>query len=492
MITRTQPNRLQATRSQVNRPMVERDQAEVSTFFRNLELTGGTFTDTEARAISRAVGYLYKLNLRQYIDELCVFAGSNTSTILVKLFKGPNSTSNNLTVNSGTITRTSVGLGAANTIAVQFNLNASVYANNNFSLFYFKYNNVFNNSSRIFGSNQTGLSLVNLNEQLAWSVGNMNHPFNGGQGVASGAHVLFTNGNSDKYWLRNGRLFNKESIPLSPSNFGLGQMIINERVNGGCSVAGTGFGMTLQQGLDISKILCDMDIERGRLSPLSEIRLPTYIFHGDSLTAGWIPIAPGELTTPWPERAMLTLGRNNLTATGAITVNLALSGKRLISNVGSNISVTNLYDSDTRLLNTYNFNNLARVNVVTIWAGTNDFGGANSSSATVKTALDSLCQKLKKQGFKVIVATYIPSSTYAGFPFLANYNTEAPLCNAALVADANYSNGVLADALFRVDSIPECADPNNTTYFHDGIHPTQALANIIGNAYAALITSLGF
>lgn len=81
----------------------------------------------------------------------------------------------------------------------------------------------------------------------------------------------------------------------------------------------------------------------------------------------------------------------------------------------------------------------------------------------------------------IIVATVTKSTVYD-----ADGETQRQALNTAILASS------VPDAVVDLASLPHAADPNDTTYFYDGLHPTAAFAAEIATGYKNAIQSLGF
>ncbi|MGE8128994.1 GDSL-type esterase/lipase family protein [Methylobacterium sp. NPDC080182] len=108
---------------------------------------------------------------------------------------------------------------------------------------------------------------------------------------------------------------------------------------------------------------------------------------------------------------------------------------------------------------------------------------AGTSDATCRTNCQGIIAQAKAAGFICFVSTVLPQGTAsAGWTSAADaqrvsYNTWLK---------ANYAS--FADGIVDLAGVPEATDPNSTTYYQDGIHPTAALATILGQAIATAVT----
>lgn len=81
-------------------------------------------------------------------------------------------------------------------------------------------------------------------------------------------------------------------------------------------------------------------------------------------------------------------------------------------------------------------------------------------------------------GFKVLILTATPTVTA-----IPNYIQNA---NALILSNT------VSDYVFDLSTIPETLDPNNLTYYSDGVHWTNTLSTIIANAIGAYIDSINY
>jgi hypothetical protein len=114
-----------------------------------------------------------------------------------------------------------------------------------------------------------------------------------------------------------------------------------------------------------------------------------------------------------------------------------------------------------------------RKHILSSFIGTNDLGLSNGSVLPGWiNSYAAYCDARRALGWKVVVCTLLPSNRYAAF------NTDRATVNNALRGWV----GVHCDALvdFAADATmgPDSAC-TNTTYYMDGIHPTEAGHNIL-------------
>jgi hypothetical protein len=116
-----------------------------------------------------------------------------------------------------------------------------------------------------------------------------------------------------------------------------------------------------------------------------------------------------------------------------------------------------------------------------------DFSGVKDISegktaAEILALAEGYADARRAAGFsKVLTATVTANSGYT-----APQEAVRVAYNALLVANANRK----FDAVIDIASLPHAADPANTTYYTDGIHPSNALAAEFAQlAYTALATA---
>jgi len=191
------------------------------------------------------------------------------------------------------------------------------------------------------------------------------------------------------------------------------------------------------------------------------------IFNGDSLTSGGAGTGATSMDKTYP---MVAKGL----ITGQYSYWVAAIGSKTIEDLDNTVNPTNVRTQSP--------------NTIVTWAGTNNFILSNQSAATAKAALDTKLanDKAAIPGVRAFVCT-LPPDTQFSFGFPAKYRSEAPLFNAAIVADSRYTDGTLADGVIRLDQITELQDATNTTYFYDGLHLTDAGYALVGAAVADAI-----
>lgn len=119
--------------------------------------------------------------------------------------------------------------------------------------------------------------------------------------------------------------------------------------------------------------------------------------------------------------------------------------------------------------------------VVIAWGGTNDlyFG---ASAATTYARIVAYATARKAAGWRVILLTILPRSN-SGTP--GSFETDRQSVNASLLADFStataesgiWTGAAYADYLVHVGgdaTIGDAGDENNTTYYLDKVHLTNA------------------
>jgi lysophospholipase L1-like esterase len=205
---------------------------------------------------------------------------------------------------------------------------------------------------------------------------------------------------------------------------------------------------------------------KGLLSTRLTLTQPDVVFfEGDSITEG------ASLTTPWP------LGAMNALSTIKQGKNNAVSGSVITASMGTSLGVGSLEARAAAL--DLNASASRPRNVLVVLAGYNALNGGAQSAAAMVADLKAYCLARRAAGWnRIIVGTLTPATT-------AGINAKRNAANALIRADTSFYDG-LAD--FAADStIGTDAAASNTTYYSDGVHPTQAGANIMATIAAAVI-----
>lgn len=123
-------------------------------------------------------------------------------------------------------------------------------------------------------------------------------------------------------------------------------------------------------------------------------------------------------------------------------------------------------------------------NILHVLIGANDLAATISSPSTFVADLKAYCLARKATGWKVALGTVLPQNEVAN----AGFNTRRNTANSAIIADPSFY-----DVLVRYDQDTTMgldASASNTTYYGDGVHPTAAGHQILGNIAAAAINSI--
>lgn len=197
------------------------------------------------------------------------------------------------------------------------------------------------------------------------------------------------------------------------------------------------------------------------------------VFDGNSMTFGTGATGSGS----YPTQTLLNLNSNYS------FYNIGVTGQT-IDQMSADFETDPFYLYDTSMSK----------NIYVAWEGTNAMRSpANQTPAQAYASMVTLCNKAKKRGFVVVVLTTLPSTT-------AGFNTNQVAFNNLLKADFTTSIGTriyspnvgvtYADRLVDVAAITNLSDPSNTTYYGDGIHPTNAGYALVGVDAAAGILTL--
>lgn len=181
---------------------------------------------------------------------------------------------------------------------------------------------------------------------------------------------------------------------------------------------------------------------------------------GDSITFGY------NVDSGYPQRVMTSLIGSQYMYNNNTAINGYTTGQVLDS---LNSTVLTKYNSSIN-------------NVYTLMVGRNNLTGSIAAAA-IYAGIVSICQQAKSAGYRVVIMTVLKSTNEIGNPTaLANWTALNTLIrnNWASFADAIYDTALITDAL----------DPTNTTYFQDGVHPTDALDTEIAAGLASVLTLL--
>jgi lysophospholipase L1-like esterase len=191
----------------------------------------------------------------------------------------------------------------------------------------------------------------------------------------------------------------------------------------------------------------------------------TFVFEGDSLTAGLVGNVFADAKT---FSEVVLLAQANRTR----AYNFGVSGQTCTQMAADAATqVDPFFDAGHDR------------NVLVVWGGTNDMTLVASNPTAPFNALKSYCLARRAVGWKVVVLTCLPRGTAGQF------ETDRQAFNAAILGDASFYDA-LADVGTNA-TIGEPGDQNNTTYyFGDKIHLTKAGHAIVAPMVAAAIDSL--
>jgi lysophospholipase L1-like esterase len=192
----------------------------------------------------------------------------------------------------------------------------------------------------------------------------------------------------------------------------------------------------------------------------------TYVADGDSLTQG--------IATPYLQAYPWYMER--LLPRSLIIYNAGWGGKTL----GGPGGLLNRYDAFTAKL----FNQQARHNVISLFAGTNDLQ-AGTDDQSLFRLVQQYVAAARKTGFRVVVATIIPRASF-------NAKTEAYRVAANAMLRAHWKE--FADALADLAADPVFSDPkvlsNTTVYTEDGVHLTDFGTQLVAADMSAAVAPL--
>lgn len=117
-----------------------------------------------------------------------------------------------------------------------------------------------------------------------------------------------------------------------------------------------------------------------------------------------------------------------------------------------------------------------------------DMGGpsdilASMTAAQVLTAMETYHTAAKAAGaYKTIASTMTPMT--AAWSYTGAMETQRLALNEGIRASTVW------DAVSDLASVPESADPANTTYYQDGLHPKSVLAELFADEITAAVNSI--
>ncbi|MEJ0021442.1 MAG: 6-bladed beta-propeller [Candidatus Doudnabacteria bacterium] len=190
---------------------------------------------------------------------------------------------------------------------------------------------------------------------------------------------------------------------------------------------------------------------------------PLLIFDGDSITQGYLASTGQD----YPSQVQAILGP------GPTYQNMGGSSRTLLDMIN---------DAPAQI--DPEFLGADTTNIVTLMGGTNDlhFG---ADAITTYNRIVSYAQARRAVGFKVIVNTILPRTE----PTLPTFEADRQTVNSLLRANwPSFADGLSDIASSSVMGQP--GEDSDTTYYHDGIHPTDAGYGILAGYVAAAIQKI--
>lgn len=119
--------------------------------------------------------------------------------------------------------------------------------------------------------------------------------------------------------------------------------------------------------------------------------------------------------------------------------------------------------------------------ILTVHIGANDLGNATSTASWLAD-LAAYCDARRAAGWYVILATVLPRGGVAGF------NARRAVVNPVILTWAGVHADAIADFAGNA-TMGDDGDENNTTYYSDTIHPTDAGHTILASIMSPLINA---
>jgi hypothetical protein len=196
--------------------------------------------------------------------------------------------------------------------------------------------------------------------------------------------------------------------------------------------------------------------------------IPLIAVNGDSIAASSAGIFQVPISVRWS-----SIAQQILNATQPVNlINAAISGD----------SIVHQRDVTFPTVLAPFYNAARSKNIHFLAAGTNDIATGGRTGPVVLADQYAAADGSMAAGWLPVVATILPRNPGGGFD-VANFNTQAGHYNTHLKAEASGRGYVVCDFA----SIPQAADPTNTTYYSDGIHPLPPLHVLMGQVAAAAI-----
>lgn len=161
----------------------------------------------------------------------------------------------------------------------------------------------------------------------------------------------------------------------------------------------------------------------------------------------------------------------------------ALGSSFAVTNSGQSGFTTAQLTSNFGSLVQSHFNARAARNILLVNEIGNDLvsggGGAGVNEATAKANMQALIAMGRFYGWTVLFGTTTPRDAAH---FTAGQQTAANNINTFFRSNASESDGIVDFA-----AATELSDPNSTTYYQDGVHPTAAGAAVLASLACAAI-----
>lgn len=214
------------------------------------------------------------------------------------------------------------------------------------------------------------------------------------------------------------------------------------------------------------------------------------VFDGNSWTDYGAPCFPGESYGTGAKYPAQLLALSPWATNGAIITYRATSGQTTAQMIAGGACAMD--GSGTRTAaSTYVDGQLSgtRPNILVAWEIGNDLY-FNGNTTDAYDRIVSYCQARRTAGWKVVVGTALyrqfgSGPTPAGDTWSA-YNAKIDTVNN--LVRANWTD--FADAIADIGARSEFADPTNTTYFWDGVHPNGTGRGIVASVVSAAILTI--
>lgn len=201
---------------------------------------------------------------------------------------------------------------------------------------------------------------------------------------------------------------------------------------------------------------------------------PALVADGDSITRGYGLATP--TTQNWFARMVADARLAALTFTAVNSGTDSETVAQMLADVATDVDAH--FVADARFVN---FTAIGSTAIL--------FGGTNSlyfgtAEATLRTQQIQWCEDRQAEGFYVVYLTMLPRGGDAPGSFAAARTANNAYWNASGLDHC--------DLVVNVGAIAEGANVLNATYYQDEVHPTAALAQLIGTMVAdAFCAELG-